>query len=60
MKQLLTLLFLITLISCEKDCEALKQDAYNNYINAIQNARTQDAVNEITRQYNEKISNLNC
>lgn len=60
MKQLL-LLTAILLVSCNKNCDAELQIINEQYASAMANAgQSQAARNEITRQYHEKVKDLNC
>ena len=60
MKKLL-LLTAILLASCNKNCDAELQRINEQYASAMANAGpSQAARNEITRQYNDKVNDLNC
>lgn len=60
MKTLLLLMAIAILASCDRNCEEMKDNLHSEYIKALQGAMTPAAQAEITRQYNEKLSNLDC
>lgn len=57
---LLLALLAISITSCDRNCEEMKDNLHSEYIQALQGAITPAAQAEITRQYNEKLSNLDC
>lgn len=48
------------LASCDRNCEEMKDNLHSEYIKALQGAITPEAQAEITRQYNEKLNDLDC
>ena len=62
MKKLILLLLLVC-FGCSKNCDELEMIATNQYKNALFNCNGNSAaVNEVTRQYNQKIKEIrqNC
>lgn len=60
MKRLLLLTAIAIFASCDRNCEEMKDSLHSEYIQALQGAITPAAQEEITRQYNEKLNNLDC
>lgn len=59
MKKLIFILAVVGMTSCSKNCDDLEMAATNQYKNAIFNCNGNSAaVNEVTRQYNEKIKQI--
>lgn len=59
-KMLLLSAIMLTLASCSKDCEDQLEQLNRDYQNALQNANSFEAVEEIKRQYKEAKNNLDC
>ena len=58
MKKLILLTVLLS-FGCSKNCDDLENAAYNQYKDALYNCNGNSAaVNEVTRQYNEKIKQI--
>lgn len=47
-------------VSCETDNDTECDKAAQDYMQALQFAKTPEARAEVTRQYQDKVSNLNC
>lgn len=60
MKKLLILLSLLLLLSCQKNCDEEKEQLTKQYYTALaQSGYNQTAIDKLTREYNQRISNLN-
>jgi len=60
MKKILFLSLLILVFACENNDEEC-EDLYQEYLVALSHAgNSQSAINEVTRQYNEKKADLGC
>lgn len=51
---------LFSLTSCEPNNDTECDKLTHDYMQAIQFAKTQEQVDELTRQYQQRISKLNC
>lgn len=60
MKTLLLCFAILLAVSCDKDCKRMEDEINDSYHKALQNARTPEAVNELTRQRNEQLARLDC
>ena len=61
MKKILFILFVVLCYSCNKDCDEQRKSLEDNYNKALQNSKgSPSAIDEITKQYNEKKSKLDC
>ena len=61
MKKLILLLAVFTLINCSKDNDDECEELYNTYIEALSHTGGgQAAIDEVTRQYNERRNDLGC
>lgn len=60
MKKIITLIAIIALASCSKDCDEQIDALDRQYHQSLQNAITPEAKAEITRQYNERKADLDC
>lgn len=61
MKKLLLLTAIaIMSLSCSKDCDEQLEQLNRDYHNALQNAHSIEAVEEIKRQYQDAKNNLDC
>ena len=61
MKIILLVIIMYATLSCDKNCDEDKKKLYDQYQQALNNAaQSEAAVNEVTRQYNEKLKKLDC
>lgn len=61
MKHTLLPLFVLLLTSCSNDCEGSRKQLEVQRIEAIKNCNGSiDAINEIERQYKQRLSELKC
>lgn len=61
MKKLLLLTAIAIFASCSRDCDEAKESIRNDYYRALQGVNgNPDAANEITRQYNNRMNQLDC
>jgi hypothetical protein len=57
---LIIAVFSITLLSCDKECKEERDRIQQQYVEALRYAQTPEAVEQITRQRDAKLAELDC